>query len=167
MTPKASAPAADETSGAREEVRESGASEIAMLLGRWKDIVEKAAKISIGVRSALKDARPVAFEDGALVVGVDPEFGEAIGTLSAQRNKKAVEHVLKTALKRETQVEFRLVDGVFASSKPAPRAEMTVREEEPVEAPSFNAVGLKNWSKEEAVKSVMEVFNARIVDIRE
>lgn len=78
----------------------------------WKDLLPKLreAVSGVGVWTALNASRPVALEDGILVIGVPHEDAELSGHLKVVTTKRILETYASRALGESVQV--RIIDGV-------------------------------------------------------
>ncbi|MHB8635631.1 MAG: hypothetical protein ACYC96_04065 [Fimbriimonadaceae bacterium] len=81
----------------------------------WKDLLPKLreAVTGVGVWTALNASRPVAFEDGILVIGVPHEDAELSGHLKVVTTKRILETYASRALGKPIQV--KIIDGVAQS----------------------------------------------------
>lgn len=154
------------------------AAELSDLLKNWHKFTEKVGKIAILARSPLIDACPTAIFADHVVIAFDPEFASELDNFKVARNRKAVEHVLKTILKRDVRADFVVgpVEGVkVTASKLQEREKGSVRPRTG-EAPCCPEEGGKKggdgrtkqeWIAEPAVQGVLDVFSGTIVKIRE
>jgi len=154
-------------------VREPG-DELAELGNRWSEIVEQVGRVAVLARKSLVDARPESVEGNSVVIGFDPEFEQEIDAFQISRNRKAVERALSRILGRDVAVEFR-VSGVSAPAAADTTAARGTREPAP-EAPTEKAAerkpaepkaGSKQWIEDPAVRKTLDVFNGKILDVRE
>lgn len=78
----------------------------------WKDLLPKLreAVTGVGVWTALNASRPVAFEDGVLVIGMPHEDAELSGHLKVVTTKRILETYASRALGKPIQV--RIIDGI-------------------------------------------------------
>jgi len=81
----------------------------------WKDLLPKLreAVTGVGVWTALNASRPVAYEDGVLVIGVPHEDAELAGHLKVVTTKRILETYATRALGQPIQV--KIIDGVAQS----------------------------------------------------
>lgn len=63
----------------------------------------------VGIWAALNSAKPVAFEDGTLVLGLAPKDGELAGHLRMPQTKRLIEQVVSRTMGTPTAV--RLIEG--------------------------------------------------------
>ena len=78
----------------------------------WKDLLPKFrdAVTGVGVWTALNASRPVAYEDGVLVIGVPHEDAELAGHLKVITTRRILETYASKALGQTIQV--KIIDGV-------------------------------------------------------
>ncbi len=129
--------------------------EIGMLTGKWHEIVEKVSKIAVLAKNYLLDAKPLSVESNRVVIGFDREFADVMERAKAPRDRKALQHVLGQVLGRQVTVEFCEVAGID-SGEPADGQE-----------PEKKAQSQREWVKEPAVQKVLDVFEGRIVEVRD
>lgn len=81
----------------------------------WKELLPKLreAVTGVGVWTALNASRPVAYEDGVLVIGVPHEDAELAGHLKVVTTKRIIETFAGKSL--GTTVTVRIIDGVSQS----------------------------------------------------
>ncbi len=155
----------------------AGSAELAMLVRRWPEVIDKAAKIAIGLRAFLMDARPVSVSVDRVVIGFDSEFGEEAENFKNVRNQNAVKHALGLVLKRDVAVVFQALDveGMSLVKKEHDR----MAEEWPAGLPDSVPAGggveiggdadgkKRDFTRDASVRKVMEVFGGRVIEVRE
>lgn len=161
--------------------------ELAMLRERWREIIEKVGKIALTAKSALVDARPTSVGSDHVIIAFDPEFGDEMRNLDSGAGRHAIEHVLANMLKRSIRANFVLGDEDTTPKESVNHAERSVDEPEPAPdelaaSPDEAAGGRdartrktkteksksgKKWEEDPAVRDALDVFKARIVDVRE
>jgi len=141
--------------------------QLEFLLGNWGDIVEKIAKMAVGTKSLLLDARPLEVDDVKVVIGVEQEFASEMERLESPRNKKAIEHVLGTALKHMVAVVFK-VSGSFIKEGTGMTVQEVKRKATPAPAPAKGQPRTKRELIDDpAVQKALDVFDGTILDVRE
>src|ERR1700691_6258443 len=77
----------------------------------WKELLPKLreAVTGVGVWTALNASRPVAYEDGVLVIGVPREDSELSGHLKVVTTKRILETYASRAL--GTTIQVKIIDG--------------------------------------------------------
>jgi len=140
--------------------------ELHMLRDRWHEIIDRVGKIAVLAKSSLVDARPAEVRVDSVVIAFDPEFAGEIKNFDAARNRKAVEHVLQSLLKRDVTVDFvaGTSEGVRAamaeeSPRPEPKGE--------VDKAKGGKRSRRDWVDEPTVRTVLDTFKGSIVDVRE
>jgi DNA polymerase-3 subunit gamma/tau len=155
--------------------------ELGVITAQWYNLVEKAARISPSVRTCLVDTRPISVELDTVMIGVDPEFEDKLDQMKYIRNQRAIQHILKQVLRRPVTVHFKLMsdadlDEYLPSDHPVSEAmwaaekkqsAMTDEDEHGEDTVPADPTNLEDWIKDPSVKKVMELFNGRIVDVRE
>lgn len=148
--------------------------ELEMLVGKWREIVEKIGKMAISAKSPLIDARPASVEGNRVVIAVDPEFADEIEELKSSRNLKAVQHVLSAVLNRTVTPDFEVKEVDKAQKTGSLDENMTGGQEKaPSNMPASDGTAekgkktKKEWMKEPAVQKTLEMFGGTIVEIRE
>jgi DNA polymerase-3 subunit gamma/tau len=91
-------------------------SELALLLSKWKELIDRVGRVAPLVGTVLLDASPMSVADDRVVIGLDPEFANEIDSFKAGRNLKAVERGLSAVLRREVAAEV-VIDPTFSGSK--------------------------------------------------
>ena len=143
------------------------AGELHMLRDRWHEVIDKVGKISVMARGPLVDARPISVSVETVAIAFDPEFAGEVRNFDAARNRKAVEHVLQTLLKRDVKVAFTVgtsEDLRAAIEEERPRLEKQKREHRKKKGEKRSK---KDWVDEPAVRTVLDTFKGSIVDVRE
>lgn len=144
--------------------------ELAAMVRKWPEIVERVARIAPLVRGVLTDAVPVAVEGSRVSISFDPEFAEEIGNFESGRGRKAVEYVLKSLLKREITVDF-IVGSDAQSVEPVGeengRADSEVVFDDEGEKGKSDVRTLQNWIKDPVVRKILEKFDGTILRVRE
>src|SRR5579863_9485972 len=81
----------------------------------WKVLLPKLreAVTGVGVWTALNASKPVAYEDGVLVIGVPHEDAELSGHLKVVTTKRILETYASRELGKSVQV--KIIDGVSQS----------------------------------------------------
>ncbi len=155
--------------------RDSGL-ELQNLKSKWNDVIDNAAKMSVMVRSALKDARPVAMGEDSVTIGFAPDAARSIERFKTARNRNALERALGSLLKRQVRAKFEVTDEEPDEDEPEPDLKTeSARQPESAEAATAHDQEKKKKGKktrrdlleDPAVQKVLETFNGSVVDIKE
>ena len=133
---------------------------IAQLIGNWPKITDDAANADSLSKTYLHDTKPLSIENDKLIIGFDPEF--------SSEHERFNDHRLQIALSRsihkQTGVKLKL------SFRPLEESEA---KKLPTDHPVAQNVPTNMSNKLDqieydhpVIKEVVEVFNARIIDIR-
>ena len=133
---------------------------IAQLIGNWPKITDDAANADSLSKTYLHDTKPLGIENDKLIIGFDPEF--------SSEHERFEDHRLQIALSRsihkQTGVKLKL------SFRPLEESEA---KKLPTDHPVAQNVPTNMSNKLDqieydhpVIKEVVEVFNARIIDIR-
>lgn len=156
--------------------------DLATLRSEWIGLIEKFAKRAVMAKGLLKDARPVSVEADRVTIGFDSEFPEEMARFESGRDRKALEQTLGAVLKRPVAVHFVLVDGELDTTPAVPVAEADKAEASVAPAvspappasaesapvgPKPKGRSMQEWTKDDAVRRTLELFNGSIVDVRE
>lgn len=141
--------------------------ELEALSAQWHGVIDKIGKVASLARGWLMDSRPLEVRQDRVVIGFDPEFAQNMDRLRAPHFAKAVQGVLTQMLKRQVQVEFRVlaVDGLVDVPADHTAEEAEVGPEKA--AGGKRARTRQEWLQDPAVRKTLEAFNGSIVDIRE
>jgi DNA polymerase-3 subunit gamma/tau len=146
--------------------------ELELLCDGWASLVERVGRLSVGVKGALRDTRPIAIDKLHLTIGYAPEFAEEMDTFKSVRTRKAMQHIVKGMLKRDVSVAFESVEGLQPLFlKNAPVAPKPVYEIEPsaqaaVAEPKTTRTRA-DWLQDPSVQQVLDTFNGTILEVRE
>jgi len=72
----------------------------------WPLFLESVRKESIRLHAMLRECFPVSFTDNTLVIGIRAGFSFHYEYLSKQENRRILEKVFHSLLKREVKIEF-------------------------------------------------------------
>lgn len=133
---------------------------IAQLIGNWPKITDDAANADSLSKTYLHDTKPLSIENDKLIIGFDPEF--------SSEHERFKDHRLQIALSRsihkQTGVKLKL------SFRPLEESEA---KKLPTDHPVAQNIPTNMSNKLDqieydhpVIKEVVEVFNARIIDIR-
>ena len=133
---------------------------IAQLIGNWPKITDDAANADSLSKTYLHDTTPLSIENDKLIIGFDPEF--------SSEHERFKDHRLQIALSRsihkQTGVKLKL------SFRPLEESEA---KKLPTDHPVAQNIPTNMSNKLDqieydhpVIKEVVEVFNARIIDIR-
>ena len=137
----------------------------------WHDVIARAGKLLVGLRTILTDTRPVRVEGDKVVIGVDEEFKERLAELQMPQHRKAVEHALGEVLRRKVEVVFEPASlktkraGEEAASE-APRPEAPAAKEESAKKAGA-AKSRQEWASDPTVQKAMKTFGGTIREVRE
>jgi hypothetical protein len=143
--------------------------ELAALVKDWHALVERVGHAAPLAKSNLLDAAPVAINGSQVVIGFDPEFADRVEQVALPRNRAALQKVLGEALRRSVTVEFKLLPsspGEPAAPPPPPAATTAPAEAAPAAAKG-PLRGRHKWMAQESVQKTLDMFNGRILDIKE
>jgi DNA polymerase-3 subunit gamma/tau len=144
-----------------------GEDPLAVLQRSWQDVITRAGKLSVAIKSLLPDTRPLRAAGDKIVIGVDEEFKERLEELQVPRNRKTIEIALHDVLHRKVEVEFE-----SASMKPAraeggrPAADVSPAKEEPEKKPAA-ARSRRDMVDDPAVQKTLKAFGGTIREVRE
>ncbi len=133
---------------------------IAQLIGNWPKITDDAANADALSKTYLHDTKPLSIENDKLIIGFDPEF--------SSEHERFKDHRLQIALSRsihkQTGIKLKL------SFRPLEESEA---KKLPTDHPVAQNIPTNMSNKLDqieydhpVIKEVVEVFNARIIDIR-
>ena len=133
---------------------------IGQLIGNWRKITDDAANADSLSKTYLHDTKPLSIENDKLIIGFDPEF--------SSEHERFKDHRLQIALSRsihkQTGVKLKL------SFRPLEESEA---KKLPTDHPVAQNIPTNMSNKLDqieydhpVIKEVVEVFNARIIDIR-
>jgi hypothetical protein len=115
----------------------------------WKELLPKLreAVTGVGVWTALNASRPVAFEDGLLVIGVPHEDAELSGHLKVVTTKRILETYATRALGKPIQV--KIIDGIS-------QADWEAQKRRDAEARRLQEIGMNKMRAEMTARSNWE-----------
>ncbi len=180
----ASVPAALPTRPPRAEGEESGKpAATGDLESLWTQLVEAVTRVSRFTGGYLINAHPVAFANGLLTIGFDPEFEDQMGLVDNARNHALLQTKLAELGHANAQIKFVKAEAPAGrtpiaapppASAPAPLAPAgsaaapptkpaaPATKEKPVSVP-FNKDDFKN---DPLIARALEVFKGQIVEVR-
>jgi DNA polymerase-3 subunit gamma/tau len=143
--------------------------DLAALRARWGEVVERAGRLSLPIRSTLADTRPVGVRGDVVTLAVDPEFAKERQSYDVSRSRKAVDMALSEVLGRT--VQFTVTVGREATPGAAAPAEEPASPAAPESASSAPKTAGKRRTREElakdpAVRRTLELFEGGIAEIR-
>ncbi|MCZ7591055.1 MAG: DNA polymerase III subunit gamma/tau [Kiritimatiellae bacterium] len=143
------------------EVVADPSADLAKLQAAWVEIIEKLGSVNPVIRTALKDAAPIAVSEDQVRIAFDPEFADGREKLSIPRNMRMLQKELDHLLRRPVMIGLEV-----AAARPViPGAsEEATSEKKPDKTGKPSG---KDWGKDPAVRRAMEAFNGDIADIRE
>jgi len=143
--------------------------ELSSLARNWHMIIEKVGHAAALAKANLVDGFPVETHSNKVVVGFEPEFSEKLQQAALPRSRAALQKVLGDYLRRPVSVEFvtqkkpprneSAADTETDAKKKSPLPDVAENTEK---APSQN-----KWLAKEAVRKTLDLFEGRIVEIRE
>ncbi len=148
-----------------------GGGDASVLMDQWEQVADRAGRLSLRIKAALKDARPVSWDGHRAVIGLDEEFREALSVLEQPRNRKGMAQAIQSVLGVPCEVEFRLMPwGTVPPVKPLPPEKPA--DPAPVVTPEGRAGGLKgrtpgDVAQDPAVRAITEMFGGSVMEVRE
>lgn len=140
--------------------------ELALLAGQWREIANKVGASAAIAKSYLSDGNPIKVEPDRVVVAFAPEFKDRAELLGESRYRQAIQGTLKAVLGRQVLVEFQVVETEWNGREKSA--------EQPETAPSRLQTGASapqvardEWEKNDVVRNVASVLNARIMDVKD
>jgi len=154
------------------------------LAATWTKLVEAVSRVSPFIQTYLREAGPVSFEKGVLVIGFDPEFADHLALIDNPRNHALLQTKLAEIGHPNSQIKF------IKAEMPMERRSPTRREPEvapqragsetgaPIAAPispppvpsakdkspvAFNKNDFKN---DPLIQKALEIFKGQIVEVR-
>ena len=143
------------------------ANELDALAAQWHEIIERIGKLASLARGWIIDSRPLEVRQDRVIIGFDPEFAQDIERLKNPQFTKAVQGVLTQVLKRQVQVEFRLLDVDGKADVPADHTAEQANDKAGKAPGTRKPKTKQEWLGDPAVRKTLETFNGSIVDIRE
>ena len=159
--------------------RAASESELRLLSEKWSEVIDRAAKVSVVVRSSLVDARPIAVEGDMVTIAFETECASEQKNLEVPRNRKALEHALGNVVRRDVRVAFTTQEGVVTQEIPnegepavsAPPEEGGAGEEPAGKTTKSDGKRRKKthreWADDPSVQQALDMFNGTIVEVRE
>ncbi|HEY5652895.1 MAG TPA: DNA polymerase III subunit gamma/tau [Pontiella sp.] len=138
--------------------------EVGLLLKHWHDIIDQVGRADPLSRRYFLDTAPLRTDERHLVVGFDPEFSDEIKRIDDSRAKLALARAVNPYLGRMLSVSYELLKE--DDRRPLPADRPVTKKSDKVEL-SEETAGEHKWYANPVVKTVVEVFNGEIIDIRE
>ena len=144
--------------------------ELAMLKKEWHALVERVGRSAPLAKGQLLDAFPAAVDGRRALIGFDPEFADRMEQAAMPRAHAALQKVLGEMLGRPMEVVFKVMPPpagdcrVAAESAPAVSAKPPPAENAPAKE---LLKGKHKWMAQESVQKTLDMFNGRILDIKE
>ncbi len=170
VPPAPSAPAAAPPAAEARAPAVTGAvrDELAVLTRDWRALVERVGSAAPLAKSSLMDAAPLAVNGDRVVIGFNPEFADRVEQAAVPRHLLALQKVLSSALGRPVAAEFKVAVAGPAPTRPTPRPAAAASPLPAESAPAKPALrGRHKWMAQEPVQKTLDMFNGRIVDIKE
>lgn len=152
-------------------------SEVELLRSRWRAIVDNVGKLAPLAKAAILDACPVSVDGNVVVLGFDPEFAEHLQRMEVPRHSQTLKNELKSVLKREVNVSYRLLkpgEKVALPTDMPVKAAVAVEQGQKTEpVPTGQATKTEvrkkasDWMKDTTVRKAIDMFDGEIVDVRE
>lgn len=158
---------ADNSSG--EVAGQKAGDELSLLIKNWHMIVERAGKAAALAKANLVDSSPIKVSATNVTVAFEPEFAERMEQAGMPRNRAALQKALCDFLRRPVAVEF----AVNQIRQPEKNANGEALPEKKTPAAGVEKMGnpephsRHKWLANEAVRKTLDLFEGRIVDIRE
>ena len=141
------------------------------LVRNWGDVIARASKLVITLKTILSDTRPLRVAGDKVVIGVDEEFQEHLKELQAPRNRKAIEHALGEVLRRKVEVDF---EAASPTAKPDEDRTAVAKPGSVAPPPKEDAAkearatkSRQEWANEPAVQKALKTFGGTIREVRE
>jgi DNA polymerase-3 subunit gamma/tau len=159
----------DTVDPAAEEPGQKPDDELSLLVNNWHTIVERTGNVATLARANLVDSVPIEVGPVKVTIAFEPEFAERIEQAGMPRNRAALQKTLSDFLRRPVSVDFTVSKGQQpeknTNSEPAPEPE------QPADGGGKkNVSGLHSrhkWLENESVRKTLDLFEGKIVDIRE
>ncbi|MDD5483799.1 MAG: hypothetical protein PHP98_09145, partial [Kiritimatiellae bacterium] len=151
--------------------------ELELLVRDWRTIVERTGRAAPLAKANLVDARPVAVDAEKVTIAFEPEFAERAEQAGLPRSRAALQKALSVSLRRPVAVDFT-VNHTRQPGKNTPEA-MPPADNCPEKAAKKNPAEASEkkedrpsssphkWLKDEAVSKILDLFDGRIVEVRE
>jgi hypothetical protein len=168
MAPVHAAPAAQAAEPIKAKDQPAVKNELAVLVKGWHAIVERVGRAAPLAKSNLLDACPAAINGNQVLVGFDPEFADRVEQAAMPRNRAALQKVLGEVLHRAVVVEFKIMQQASAKAQAGSGSAAGGQDEpEPAAGPKAPLRGKHKWMAQESVQKTLDMFNGRILDIKE
>ncbi|MGQ9661609.1 MAG: DNA polymerase III subunit gamma/tau [Kiritimatiellia bacterium] len=146
-----------------------------LLIAQWRVIAERAGKLAIAARTALRRAAPLAVSSAQVVIGIAPENAADQETLESDRCRKALERILSETLRRSVTVAFSAKQSTSSASsgaqQPRPKQEFS---SPPAQSETRQAAGKRKRGRSKAeiiedpvVKRVLKTFGGTVVKMEQ
>ncbi len=143
--------------------------DLAILIREWHAIIERTGKSATLAKANLVDSMPVEISSDKVIIAFDPEFAERMEQADAPRNRAALQKALENFLRRQVSVEF--ITRPFNQNGNSMKDNSSPKNPTPAKTP---AQGNKpapqarhKWLSNESVRKTIDLFDGKIVDIRE
>ncbi len=154
----------------------SHAEELELLKSEWSSLVDRVGRNAVTVRGALRDTQPIAVDDIHVTIGFDPEFVEEMDNFKSARARSALNHALKSVLRRDVAAQFDPIEGL-ASVQLDTNAPQAVYDVDASQPPSRVAEAYEDsdnsrktradWQQDPAVQQVLNTFNGTILKVKD
>jgi len=143
--------------------------ELELLAKNWHLIVERTGKAAPLAKANLVDAVPIKVSADKVTIAFEPEFAERIEQAGLPRSRAALQKALSDFLRRTVSVDFttakiqRLKKNAHSEAPPEQLPP-------PAAAETKNGSGLHSrhkWLENESVRKTLDLFDGRIVEVRE
>jgi DNA polymerase-3 subunit gamma/tau len=139
--------------------------ELKLLREKWKDICTEVARRAVGIGRLLLDAMPVEVTQNEVIISFEPEFQDEIQQFKRGRGYPVLEIILKRILGRPVTPVLSLQRG--ASCINGDNAEKTASAPQQTQEEKQKHKGkVKDWTKDETVKKVLDTFGGKIIGVR-
>jgi DNA polymerase-3 subunit gamma/tau len=151
--------------------------ELELLVRDWHAIVERTGRAAPLAKANLVDARPVAVDAEKVTIAFEPEFAERAEQAGLPRSRAALQKALSVSLRRPVAVDFTVnhtrqtVQNRPDALPPAENCPEKSVKKNPAD-PAGEKSGQppsspQKWVKDEAVSKILDLFDGRIVEVRE
>ncbi len=146
----------------------------------WARLIEAVGRVSQFTRTYLLDAHPVAFGQGVLTIGFDPEFEDHLGLVDNARNHTLLQTKLAELGHANTQIKFVKAEApgdlVAKPAAPTPAASASAPVPLPAAKPVTAAPGKEktapvafnksDFKNDPLIQKALEIFKGQIVEVR-
>jgi len=143
--------------------------ELPLLIRDWHMIIERVGKSAALAKANLVDAMPIKTSVEKVTIAFDPEFAERMEQAGMPRNRAALQKTLSDFLHRPVSVELTArrigQPGNMIKEDSSPEKKIPASADGENNGPTPHSK--HKWLANEAVRKTIDLFDGRIVDIRE